>query len=311
MEKAIPIPIYDNRDEAATQLGLKEDGWHPQTCLTVQRSGKFGDGRAILYVFLILLLVVALSGCGTLPNGRRWGQDAFYPIDLDRVSRAAHDAFFNVNTLAPLAGAMVFAVDDFDERASDWAVKHAPIFGSPADARDASDDLRAALEAEAVITALLTPSGDTLEEWIVSKGKGAAVELLAAGATDNITSWLKSGTNRTRPDETSDRSFPSNHASEAFAFATLSNRNVDSIDMPAALRPAIKTGNLVLASGVAWARVEGRRHYPSDVLAGAALGHFLTAFIHDAFLNLPEDREVELAVFAVPAGAGVQLAFRF
>ena len=264
-----------------------------------------------MHVCPILLLVLILAGCGTLPNGRRWGQDAFYPIDLDRISRAAHDAFFNVNTLAPLAGAVVFGVDDFDERVSDWAVKHTPIFGSPMDARDASDDLKAALEIEAVITAIATPSGENFDEWIVSKARGAGVELLAAGATDNITSWLKDGTNRTRPDNTSDRSFPSAHASEAFAFATLANRNLDSIHMGPTLTPAIKAGNLVIASGVAWARVEARRHYPSDVLAGAALAHFLTAFIHDAFLNLSEDDDVDFTVLPVEGGAAVGLSLRF
>ena len=59
------------------------------------------------------------------------------------------------------------------------------------------------------------------------------------------------------------------------------------------------------------ARVEAQRHYPSDVLAGTALGHFLTAFIHDAFLNLPENADVDFAVFGVEGGAGVELAFRF
>lgn len=263
------------------------------------------------YICLILLPTIVLSGCGTLPGGRGWGQDAFYPIDTDRISRAAHDAFFNVNTLAPLAAAAVFGIDDFDERASDWAVKHTPIFGSPRDARDASDDLKEALEIEAIVTAILTPSGDTFDQWAVSKARGAGVELLAAGLTDNTTSLLKDETNRTRPDKTSDRSFPSAHASEAFSFATLSNRNIDSIDIPPRLRPVIKTGNLVVASGAAWARVEAQRHFPSDVLAGAALAHFLTVFIHDAFMNLPEDGEAEFAIFPVDGGVGVQLAFRF
>lgn len=261
--------------------------------------------------FLVFLSIVPLSGCGTLPNGRGWGQDAFHPIDLDKVSRAAHDAFFNVSTLAPLAGAAVFGIENFDERASDWAVKHTPIFGSPLDAGDASDDLRAVLEVEAVITAIAAPSGVTFDEWIVSKAGGAGVELLAAGLTDSATSLLKEETNRARPDGTSDRSFPSGHTSEAFAFAMLSNRNIDSIRMSPRLRPAIKAGNLVIASGVAWARVEAQRHYPSDVLAGAALGHFLTAFIHDAFLNLPDDGDVEFACFLSDDGVGAELAFRF
>ena len=264
-----------------------------------------------MQVSLIVLSALVFAGCGTLPNHRHWGQDAFSPIDLDRAARAAHDAFFNVNTLAPMVGALVFGIDDLDERASDWAVKHTPIFGSPRSARDASDDLKAFLEIEAVVTAIATPSGDTFDEWGVSKARGAAVELLAAGATDNVTSWLKDGTNRTRPDKTGDRSFPSAHASEAFSFTTLANRNVDSIRMPAGTRPVIKACNLVFASGVAWARVEARWHYPSDVLAGAALGHFLTAFIHDAFLNLPEDGDIDFAVFGVEGGTGVELSFRF
>jgi membrane-associated phospholipid phosphatase len=252
-----------------------------------------------------------LAGCGTLPNGDRWGQDALFPIDGDRVARAAHKAFFNLNTLVPLAGAAVFAIDDFDEKASDWAFKHTPIFGSPKDARDASDDIKNALGVETFITALATASGDFSDEWVISKAKGGLVEFAAVSAVDGTTDLIKSAVDRGRPDEGNGESLPSAHASSAFSYATLSNRNIDSIDMPRSLRTPIQVGNLLLASGVAWARVEGQKHFPSDVLAGAALGHFLTAFIHDAFLNLPEDRDVGFAVFPVAGGAGVSLSFRF
>ena len=258
-----------------------------------------------------ILISLFVAGCGTLPNGRGWGQDAFFPLDTDRVSRAAHDAFFSSSTLVPLASALVLGIDDFDERVSDWAVKHNPVFGSEADARDASDYLRATLQAEAVITALGTPSGDVPEQWMVSKVKGLGVELAAIGVTSGVTDLLKDTTDRTRPDKSSDRSFPSSHTSGAFSYMTLANRNIDSIDIPQALKPPLKIGNYLLASGVAWARVEGQRHYPSDVLAGVALGHFLTAFIHDAFMNLPEDGNVDLVVFPVRKGAGIALAFRF
>lgn len=66
-----------------------------------------------------------------------------------------------------------------------------------------------------------------------------------------------------------------------------------------------------LASGVAWARLEGRHHYPSDVLAGAALGHFITAFIHDAFMNLPKDGSVDVAITPLDRGGAVSLGWRF
>jgi len=202
-------------------------------------------------------------------------------------------------------------MDDLDEKTSDWAAKHTPVFGSKDEAGDASNYLTTPLHVEAIATALATPGGDFSGEWMVSKLRGLGVELAAIGAARGATSWLKDATHRTRPDESSDVSFPSAHTSSAFSYATLANRNIDSISMPETWKPAIKLGNLFLASGVAWARVEEQRHYPSDVLAGAALGHFLTAFVHDAFMNLPEDDSVDFAVFPVENGVGVEFSFRF
>jgi membrane-associated phospholipid phosphatase len=263
----------------------------------------------------LLLLTIAFcsltTGCGTLENGRRWGQDAIWPINFGRISQAASNAFFDPQTLIPLAGALAFGIEDFDEKASDWAIEHNPIYGSENNARDYSDKLKTVLGVIAVGTALATPSGNEPDQWAYSKLKGAGVELAAVGITGGITNMLKNSTDRRRPDESSDNSFPSAHASSSFSYMTLANRNIDSMDMPGALKPPLKVGNMVLAYGVAWARVEGHRHYPSDVLAGAALGHFLTAFIHDAFLNLPDQSRVDFTIFPVGDGAGVELAFRF
>lgn len=262
---------------------------------------------------LLFALGVALTatGCGTLPDGSRWGQDAFTCFDSNRIARAARGALLSPHTLVPLAGAAVFAIDDFDEKASDWATKHTPLFGSENGARKASDDLASFLAAETLVTALATPSGNEAAPWASAKMKGLAVEGTAIGITQSLTGVLKEAFVRDRPDGSNDNSFPSLHSSTAFACATLSNRNLDSIDLPAGMRPVFQSGNLVIASGVAWARIEGRKHYPSDVLFGAALGHFLTAFIHDAFLNLPDDDRVELAVGPLDTGAGIHLAVRF
>lgn len=262
-------------------------------------------------IFLSAMLSIFVASCGTLENGRGWGQDAFFPIVPERISGAAHDAFFNPQTLIPLAGAAIFAIDDFDERVSDWAVKHNPVFGSTTDAVDTSGSFKDILEVEAIVTALATPSGDDPEQWAFSKLRGIGVELLAMGVTHSATSRLKDVTNRTRPSKSNDRSFPSAHTSSAFSYMTVANRNLDSINMPRMFKPALKVGNTLLAASVAWARVEGQQHYPSDVLVGAALGHFLTAFIHDAFMNLPEDGNVDFAVFPVKGGAGAELVFRF
>ncbi len=81
--------------------------------------------------------------------------------------------------------------------------------------------------------------------------------------------------------------------------------------MPGKVRLPLKITNFCLATGVAWARVEGERHYPSDVLAGAALGHFISAFIHDAFIGLPEDDDVDLAILPHTEGGMVTVSFIF
>ena len=52
----------------------------------------------------------------------------------------------------------------------------------------------------------------------------------------------------------------------------------------------------VIAAGAAWARVEGNVHYPSDVLAGMALGHFVAALINDAFMGLDDSSNGSVAL---------------
>lgn len=264
-----------------------------------------------VFVFTGLSALLLGAGCGTLENGRGWGQDALWPVDSQRVVRAARDALLDPGTLIPLAGAAVFAIDDFDNRASDWAARHNPLFGSEDGASDASDYLKHALQAEAIATALATPSGDTTEEWLSAKLRGGVVEAGAVAAAAGLTGLFKDVTDRQRPDRSGDNSFPSGHATYGGAYATLSNRNLGYIDSLDEVRPAFEAANTVLAVSVGWARVEAGRHHPSDVLVGMALGHFVAAFVHDAFLNLPEDGRVDVTTFPVEAGAGLALSLRF
>jgi membrane-associated phospholipid phosphatase len=259
----------------------------------------------------IVLISIPVTGCGTLRNSRGWGQDAIYPVNLSRVPRAAYNALFDVQTLIPAAGAVVFGATHLDKKVSNWASEHNPIFGSKHNADKASDYLLIPLYAESLLTALVTPSGDDSKNWAYWKMKGIAVEGLALGATIGTTALLKEATNRTRPDESDDKSFPSSHSSTAFSSATLSNRNLNAISMPEEVRLPLQLGNIVVSTFTAWARVEAQKHYPSDVLAGAALGYFLTAFIDDAFLGLPEDMRFGIVVIPLKGGAKAEMSFRF
>jgi PAP2 superfamily protein len=263
--------------------------------------------RRSLAVLGFLVVTCVGTGCGTLKNGRGWGQDAVWPIQWERIPKAAVRALVDPATWVPAIGAAVFTIDDWDEQTARWASREQPIFGSTKTARDMSDNLREALTLETIATALLTPSGDEPLEWGFSKAKGLAVEYYGGlKLTGFATGQIKQTVGRNRPDNTDTESFPSGHSSIAFAGARLSNRNLDSIPMKPWARNSLKVGNFAMASATAWARVEAGRHFPADVLAGAALGNFITTFIHDAFLNLPED--TPLGFYLEPSLSGVTAA---
>jgi len=240
--------------------------------------------RKWLSLALVLCFVQMLTGCGTLANGRGWGQDATLFPGWDRVGKAALNAALEPETWAPAAGAGLFQIGSFDRNVSHWASERTPIFGSQTNAGTASDVLNGVSIGTTVITAVATPSGEQSGDWALNKAKGLSVDITAVALTSGVTSGLKSAVDRPRPTG-SGQSFPSGHASNTSVCDTLSARNVDSLSITDGARLGLKIGFTALTVSTAWARVEAKQHYPSDVLGGMALGHFLGAFINDAFLG--------------------------
>ncbi len=79
-----------------------------------------------------------------------------------------------------------------------------------------------------------------------------------------LTQGLKYATHRMRPDGSGSTSFPSGHTSDSFAVATVvSSYYGKKWGIP----------SYVLAGLIGVARVEQGRHWPSDAVAGAALGY--------------------------------------
>ena len=266
-----------------------------------------------------LCLIPLLSGCGTLPNGRSWGQDASLAPGWERIGRAAKDAALATETWAPAAGALALQIGNADRRVQEWAAEHTPVFGSQQNADRMSDNLVRISGALWLASGLATPSGgdgsgehaggDEADEWLPNKARGLGVQTGAGVVVRSTVGMLKDATKRTRPNGLGQSSFPSNHASQSAVFTTMASENVGTFGWSDNAVSASRFGLGTLTAATAWARVEADQHYPSDVLAGIALGHFFGAFITGAFLGVDDPNR--LMVMFEPTRNGHMMIVRF
>jgi hypothetical protein len=249
-----------------------------------------------MIISLVICSIKFIPGCGTLQNGRGWGQDATLSPGWSRVGKTALKAALDPGTWVPVAGALVFQIGHLDRQLSNWSSSHTPIFGSPKNADTASEVLQGVSEGAYVITALAAPSGEKSADWMEAKVRGLGVGIMAIGLTEGVTDGLKYATHRKRPNNSNYESFPSGHASRATVCDTLAARNVDFLSISDPAHIGLQVGFATLTAATAWSRLEAKQHYPSDVLAGIALGHFLGAFINDAFLGAEDPQKISLAL---------------
>jgi len=214
-------------------------------------------------------------------------EDATLVPGWERIGRAAANAALSPGTWIPAAGALVLVPGDYDEKLSRWLVDHTPIFGSEHRADQMSSDLKSALRMLTVASVLATSSGDDVADWTLAKAKGGLLEWSTWEVVLQATNELKPVFNRERPNKSDNGSFFSANASQSFAFATLISRNAESIAVPEPVQLGVGIGSYTLAGLAGLGRVESNEHYATDVLVGAAFGHFVAAFLHDAFGGLP------------------------
>lgn len=240
-----------------------------------------------LKISSVMMIIVSMgtSGCATT------GDDGVWP----RIVTNSHASVKQKSVWIPLAAAAFFAATSADHEVSEWAIEHQPIFGSTENASDWSDWLSNGLVASALITSLA--QRDDVYQPLVT-------DLLTLSGAYAFTAATKQVADRTRPDRTNNLSFPSLHASSAFSAAQIMNRNLSTLETSRV--GMVKVGLFAFASASAWARVEAARHYPSDVLAGAAIGNFF-AGIGNAFL---EERE-NVSVSYVPTMDGGELRIQW
>jgi len=199
-------------------------------------------------------------------------------------------------TWAPLAGAAVVSLTDSDEQIAEWAHENTPLFGSPKRAQEMSNDLWSGLQTASVLSTLATPGGDDALSYLDAKGRALLVRAAASEVRSQTTSRLKRGVGRPRPDDTDDLSFPSGHTSAAFNHAAWTAMALEEMPIDEDVRTGMQWTAYAAAVVTGWARIEGGRHYPSDVLAGAALGNFTARFFQHAFLGPADPDAPQISV---------------
>jgi membrane-associated phospholipid phosphatase len=246
-----------------------------------------------------------------MANNRGWGQDATLAPGWERVGQAAWNAAASPITWGPAAAAFAFQTGRADRNLQKWAAEKTPVFGSRERADRMSYDLRDAAGVIWVASGMATPGGDRAGDWTVNKVRGLGMQTGAGIVTRGAVGALKSGTDRTRPNGVDQDGFPSAHATGSALYSTFASRNLETMRLPGMATAASDVSLGVLTAATAWARVEANQHFPSDVLAGIALGHFFGAFVSDAFMGLDEPGKGVVLFEPLREGAAVMVRFGF
>lgn len=223
--------------------------------------------------FFPIAFSVLFVGCSTKrtfwPSMQTW---------KDSLVSAATDS----GTLIPIIGATIIYAGGFDDDISNWAIEETPIFGSQEKASEASNNFLRYSRYGMNASALFVYEDD---EYLSPVLERLLLGQVSISLTFETTNYIKEETQRERPNKSDRLSFPSLHASSAFAGVAMANNNIDSLPLSEGWKQTAKFVETSFGAATAWARVEAGEHYPSDVLAGAALGNFISLVIHDAFLG--------------------------
>ena len=166
---------------------------------------------------------------------------------------------FNTDNIRPvLAGGLATGVGAiFDDDVADWIADPNHGFGTRLE-----DGAAPAVVGAGVAILFATGRAVDAPRYRAMTYDWMHAVLINAG----YTTLLKEVVHRERPNGEDDLSFPSGHASNAFALAVVAERHYGwKAGLPA----------YTLASAIAVSRLQRNKHYLSDVMAGATLGYIV------------------------------------
>jgi membrane-associated phospholipid phosphatase len=213
---------------------------HPRRCMT-----KFLVSSTV--ALALAVPATAFSQATTPAPSAEPSLRTFFPDLVDDVRRLpSNPAAVSVT----IGGILAASLSPLDEDLADWEPEGIFTNGT-------------VLNGAVLAVVTLTTYG--VAHWVGnSHVKHVTVDVLRAQLVSlGLTYGLKHAVGRERPDRSANDSFPSGHAAQTFASATVLARHLG----PNATWPA-----LVVATFVSLSRVNQNRHFLSDVVFGAGLG---------------------------------------
>ena len=244
-------------------------------------------------------------------NGRTWGEDAKFLPGWERIEKAAIKAATSPETWVPLSSAFIIQLTNTDAQIARWASQTNPIFGSQENADRFSDYSLYFSRMAYYSSMVLTPGGKSFDQWFSSKLKGAAIGLASTQVNERSVSYIKHEGERLRPDKTDYLSFPSGHTSKVAVHNMLTLRNLENSNFCSCARTGLHIGLSTVTLTTAWSRIEANRHYPTDVLIGAAIGNFLGSFINDAFIGIDHNHDIDFNFSTLEDNLTMNLLIKF
>lgn len=237
---------------------------------------------------LFICVLLSFSSCALTNKKGRWGKNALFPIHGNRFVEAIKKNASSKHVLGPTIAAGFFWASNMDDNFSNWVHHEGAIFKNPEQADNWSDHFNNIQLYEMYSVILLTPSHDedlNFGRYLLNKTRGALTVNFASSASRYSVDRVRTVVHRQRPNQMDFKSLPSGHAAEAGSRRTLVAKGLDAIDMNEHLRFGINTVNTGMAAMTLYARIEGKRHYPSDVLLGYAFGSFISGVVYDTLIN--------------------------
>lgn len=174
-------------------------------------------------------------------------------------------------TISVATGAHGLALRSEPIAAAEFEPQTASQTGAPASLSTQSGSVDRGSSVGRALSDSIVPFGIASGIFLLADGRNHPGQTRGAiegvGATAVITELLKYTVHERRPSG-GPHSFPSGHASFAFALATAVGENHRSARLPL----------FGLATAIAASRVDVHAHYTHDVIAGAAIGYFTTKY---------------------------------